>query len=220
MYGARFALMILMKDSIQEKMRAITEPPSAGPAAAFTYVHVCCTLLLIGDEKAIGRIQLSKKLALGEGTVRTIIKHLAKANMIAGTRQGCILTLKGLSLYRRLRGKLSKTLTVDGGQLALDHSNTAVLVKGSAGKVRQGIEQRDAAVRMGGTGACTMLMRNGGFVMPMGADEWRLSSGDPLDDELKSKFHPKENDVIIIASAKQRTLADYAAIAAGLTLLN
>lgn len=46
-------------------------------------------------------------------------------------------------------------------------------------------------------------------MMSMGTDEWRLKNEDPLEEELKRKFHPKENDVIIIASARQKMLADY-----------
>ena len=212
--------MVLTKNGVISKIQALTEMPSAGPVPGFMYTHVCCTLLLIGDEVSVGRIQLSKKLGLGEGTIRTIIRHFSRAGIIKSTRQGCTLTPRGVALYRNLRGRLSKAFVVDARQLALDRASTAVLVRGVASRVRQWIEQRDATVRLGATGACTVLMKGGRFVMPMAADEWSLSGDDPLADELTSIFHPRENDVIIIASAGEKMLANYAAIAASLTLID
>ena len=86
--------------------------------------------------------------------------------------------------------------------------------------MKQGIEQRDAAVRAGATGACTVLMKHGRLVMPQGSDEWKLDLDDPLAQELMNIFHPRHDDVIIIASANERTVAEYAAIAAGLMLVD
>lgn len=211
--------MSLTKSGILRKIEALAET-SAGPAPGFSYPHVCYALLLIGNNKALGRIQLSKRLGLGEGTVRTILKHLSNDGIIKSTKQGCTLTPKGRSLHTHLKERISTTFVVDAKPLALDIVSVAVRIKGMASKVRQGIEQRDAAVRAGGTGACTLLMRRGRFVMPIGKDEWKLDHSDPASEELENIFHAEENDVIVIASAKDKTLANYAALAAGLTLLD
>jgi predicted transcriptional regulator len=212
--------VVLAKNGILNKIQALAEIPSAGPLPGFTYTHVCCTLLLIGDEETLGRIQMSKLLGLGEGTIRTIIRHLSEAGIIKISRQGCALTMKGTSLYRQLRNRLSKTVEVNGGQLALDRASTAIRVRMGAPRVKRGIEQRDAAVRMGATGACTVFLKGGRFVMPMDTDEWSLNENDPLAIELKNIFNPSEDDVIIIASAREKMLANYAAIAASLTLID
>lgn len=213
-------LFSLTKGGILATIQAVAQIRSAGPSPAFAYPQVCCALLLIGDNKAVGRTQLSKMLKLGEGTIRTIIRHLSRANLVRSTKQGCALTPKGLSLYKRLRTRLSKTHLVDAGQLALDSESTALLVKRAAQRVKHGIEQRDAAVRAGAAGACTVLMKEGILIMPPGSDEWKSSLDNHLTKQLMSIFHPKQNDVIIIASANERTLSEYAAIAAGLTLLD
>lgn len=168
----------------------------------------------------MGRIQLSKRLGLGEGAIRTIIRHLSRAGLVKSTKKGCALTSKGLSLHKHLRMKLSRILVIDAGQLALDNSSAAILVRGSSQKVKQGIEQRDAAVRVGATGACTLLMKHGRFVMPFGSEEMKMDLSESLTQELLNMFHPKQDDTIIIASANQKNLADYAALAAGLTLLD
>lgn len=202
------------------RLQALAQLASAGPTPAFAYPQVACALLRIGDQESVGRTQLSKTLGLGEGTTRTIIKHLTLARLVKSSRQGCTLTPKGLLLYKRLRSRLSKTSVVNAGQLSLDSASTAVLVKEAARRVKQGIEQRDAAVRSGATGACTILMKHGRLVMPQGSDEWKLDLDDPLARELVNVFHPQHDDVIIIASAHEKSVADYAAIAAGLMLLD
>ena len=210
----------MKKDGMLARLQALAQLDSAGPSPAFAYPQVACALLRIGDDKSVGRTQLSKTLGLGEGTTRTIIRHLTLARLVKSSKQGCNLTTKGLLLYKRLRSRLSKTYVVNAGQLSLDNASTAVLVKKSAQNVKQGIEQRDATVRSGATGACTILMKNGRLVMPQGSDEWKLDLDDPLAQELVSIFHPQHDDVIIIASAHEKSVAEYAAIAAGLELLD
>ena len=201
-------------------IQALVQTPSAGPSPTFSYPQICFAFLLIGDEKTVGRIQLSKKLALGEGAVRTIVRRLSRAGLVRSTNQGCALTSRGISLYKRLRVRISQTCVVDARQLALDRSSTAVLIRGSAQRVRHGLEQRDEAVRAGATGACTILVKRGEFVMPTMPEPWKLDLNDPLASELVKVFDPQADDVIIIASANEKSTADYAALAAGLTLVD
>ena len=210
----------MKKDGLLARIQALAQMPSAGPSPTFTYPHVCSALLLVGDSRTVGRAQLSKRLGLGEGTVRTIIRHLTRAGLIRSTKTGCTLTPRGRSFYKRLRSKLSNTVKVNAGQLALDNASMAILVEGSALRVKQGIEQRDAAIRAGATGACTVLMKHGRLVMPQGPHEWKLDLHDVLAQELITAFHPRDDDVIIIASANHETVAHYAAIAAGLLLVD
>lgn len=210
----------MKKEGLLTRLQALAQLSSAGPSPAFAYPQVACALLRIGDDNSVGRTQLSKMLGLGEGTTRTIIRHLTLAKLVRPSKQGCMLTPKGLQFYKHLRSRLSKTVVVNARQLSLDSASTAVLVKKSAQKVKQGIEQRDAAVRSGATGACTILMKHGRLVMPQVSDDWKLDLDDPLANELMNVFQPQHEDVIIIASANDKSTADYAAIAAGLLLLD
>jgi Mn-dependent DtxR family transcriptional regulator len=199
---------------------SVSKVPSPGPTPAFTAVHVCRALLCIGDEAPIGRIELSRKLGLGEGAVRTVIKHLANAKLLDTAKGGCVLTQRGLSLYRALRSRLSEIRSLNARQLAFDKASAAVLVRGSGRTVKRGIEQRDAAIRAGATGACTLICRKKELVMPMSENkDWTLESGDFLFEELQKMFAPSENDVITIASAVNQKLAEHGAMAAALTLL-
>ena len=61
-----------MPTSIGIALRELMTHSNAGPVAAFSYLHVAIVILLVGDLAPVGRIGLSKKLGLGEGTTRNI----------------------------------------------------------------------------------------------------------------------------------------------------
>lgn len=201
-------------------LQALSRLPSPGPAPAFTQVHVAQAILIIGDEAPIGRIELSRRLGVGEGAIRTIIKHLTQAKIIAIARGGCELTKRGTLLYRSLRSRVSQTKAVDGRQLALDKVCAAVLVRRSGAVLKRGIEQRDAAIRAGATGACSLLFRGHEFLMPMSEnEEWKLNRDDPLFRDLRDSFDAVEDDVVVVSSAPDSGSAERGAMAAALTLL-
>jgi predicted transcriptional regulator len=194
--------------------------PNAGPAPVFSHLHICDAVLVIGDEGPMGRLELSRELGIGEGTIRTIIRRLTKAGIITTGEDGCRLTRKGVTLYNRLRKKLSRVQPVDAHELSLDKTSAAIVVKASGGLVRWGVEQRDAAVRAGATGACTLVYKNGAYLMPTGSADSRLNPADKLARVLSELFAPSDNDVLIIVSAPGKELAGYGAIAAALTLMD
>ncbi len=199
---------------------SVSRADSPGPAPAFSAVHVSRALLYIGDQGPIGRLELSRKLGVGEGAGRTIIRHLTKAKLVGTAKGGCVLTQRGTVLYKSLRSKLSETRPINARQLALDKESAAVLVRGSGALVKRGIEQRDAAIRVGATGACTLVYKNGELVMPMGEREsWTLHQHESLFADLQKTFSPSNNDVITIVSAPSPELAEHSAMAAALTLL-
>jgi predicted transcriptional regulator len=199
---------------------SVSKTPSPGPAPAFTAVHVCRAILYIGDIGPIGRIELSRKLGLGEGAVRTIIRHLTSGGIVETATGGCAFTQRGAALYKSLRSKLSEIRPVNAEQLAMDKASAAVLVRGSRRLLRRGIEQRDAAIRAGATGAVTLIQRNGQLVMPMSGSKDSASKLDALlYHELKNSFAPSDGDVITIVSAPNHELAEHCVIAAALTLI-
>jgi len=201
-------------------LQALSRLPSPGPAPAFTHVDVAQAILTIGDEGQIGRSELSRRLGIGEGTIRTIIKHLMQANIIEIAQGGCVLTKRGVKLYTSLRSKVSKVSVIDAKQLALDRVSAAVLVRHVGHLMKRGIEQRDAAMRAGATGACTLVFHGREFLMPMSErQEWSLNSDDPLFHDLKKSFGPGNGDVIVLSSAPDKVTADHGVMAAALTLI-
>lgn len=209
-----------MSSDILRSLRALSKLPSPGPAPAFSYVHVCNALLTIGDEGPIGRIELSRKLGLGEGAIRTVIRHLAQAKFVSTVKEGCILTKRGNMFYERLRKKVSKVEEIEAGPLSLDEFNAAILIRNAARSLRKGIEQRDAAVRAGATGACTLAIRGGRYFMSLtDEDDWSMGFDEPLARVLESLFKPKEGDIVAIVGAGSERAAKLGAMAAALALL-
>jgi len=130
------------------------------------------------------------------------------------------LTKRGEVLYDELRSRLSKIAFIDARQLSLDKFNAAMSIRGGAQRVRLGIEQRDAAVRAGATGACTLVIRGRHYVMPMSdTGETKLKSDDALVHDLEETLHARNRDAVTIVGASEKSLAEHGAFAAALTLL-
>jgi hypothetical protein len=169
---------------------------------SFGIVHIFKTLQLIENRGHVSRGLLSKELALGGGVVKTLIKRLKMQDMIHTTKSGTIMTEKGKSIYSHLRSSVPAELSVPKCSVALGKFNYAILLKQFNFAIKSGIEQRDAAIKMGAKGATTLLYKSGRFVMP--STEGTL---DPLHAEpeirnlLINRMQPIEDgDSIIIGS--------------------
>jgi hypothetical protein len=169
---------------------------------SFDIVHIFKTLQLIEDRGHVSRGLLSKELTLGGGVVKTMIKHLKMQDMIRTTKSGTKMTEKGRSIYSHLRVLIPAEFSVPKCSVALGKFNYAILLKKYNFAIKSGIEQRDAAIKMGAKGATTLLYKGGRFVMPS-TDE----TFDPLHTEpgihnlLVKRLHPiEEGDAIIIGS--------------------
>lgn len=191
---------------------------------SFDIVHIFKTLQLVEERGHVSRGLLSKELALGGGVVKTLIRHLKMQDMIHTTKSGTKMTEKGKSIYSHLRISIPTELNVPKSSVALGKFNYAVLLKKYNFAIKSGIEQRDAAIKMGAKGATTLLYEGGRFVMP--ATE---GTADPFHTEpeihelLINRLKPIEDgDAIIIGSddvsKKRAELASKSA--ALLTIMN
>lgn len=189
-----------------------------GPHAGFTEAHILKAVLEIGKAQNVGRGKLSRVLQLGPGEVRTLIRRLKESGLIEIDAMGCTLTRKGEKEYLSISKILPWAASVSGTSLGLGTSCYAVLVRANARKVKHGIEQRDAAIKSGATGALTVLYSKGKFRIPFEntdcegqypAEFWRTirSSG------------PKQGDVVIISCGSNDLDAEYGALSAALTII-
>ena len=190
-------------------------------ALSFDLVHVFAALQRIGNKGITSRNALCSGLVLGEGTVKTLVKHLKKQGLIETSNRGTKMTAKGKSVYEGLLSAIPAEMSLPRCAVALSRFNYAVLVREFGFAVGLGIEQRDAAIKMGATGATTLLFKDNKFVMP-------ASSNDSLKKErevrkmLIEKLNPRDGDVIIIGSAdsNEKTAELGAKNAALLTILS
>jgi len=196
----------------------VTSKIAPGRTPSFTEAHVIKVLEEIDSQGQVGRIKLSKELGLGEGTTRTLIKHLKKENLIKISRSGIELSEYGKKLFSTLRAEISKEIEIPPSPLTVGTFNIAVLVREAGSAVKYGLEQRDAAIMTGAHGATTLIFSKNQLTMP-GAKEDIFKDIPSIRTTLLSKLKPKENDVIIIGSAEDKKLAALGAKMAAFELL-
>jgi predicted transcriptional regulator len=201
-------------DGIERVMRKL----APGPAPSFNEAHVIKALEIIGGYRSVGRIKLSREVGLGEGTTRTLLKHLKNEGIIKSSRKGISLSDEGKSLFYDLRDKLSEGIQVPSSRLTVGPFNVAILVGGSAQAVKSGMEQRDVAIKSGASGATTLVFSDNKLSMPTREEDISVSMPS-LHEQLLTMFRPKENDVIIVGSGENRELAEIGAKMAAFRLL-
>ncbi|MEM1517683.1 MAG: DUF4443 domain-containing protein [Nitrososphaerota archaeon] len=200
-----------------EKLKKITTSIKGGPAPYFELIHVVMAILTMGENPGIGRKELAKRIGLGEGSMRTLINKLKNNDLIIITREGCRLSNTGIELYNWLLNKISSFNKIDLKEIWGRQFSVGVVVKNAEKLVKKGIEQRDAAIRFGATGAMTLIFKSGKLLMP---ELTNLSEEFPeFASRLLNNFSLSEGDVLIIVGADDYYNACHGAIAAALTTL-
>jgi len=201
-----------------EVIEQVTRKIAPGPAPSFNEAHVVKALELIGKYGVVGRIRLSKELGLGEGTTRTLLKHLKNEGVIQSSRSGISFSEEGKQLFSELRSNLSECVEVPPSPLTLGSCNVAVLVRNSARAVDSGMEQRDMAIKCGASGATTLIFQRNRLSLPIGGENLPETVPE-LHDRLVRQFKPRENDVIIVGCGDNRDVAEIGAKMAAIKLL-
>ena len=184
-----------------------------GPAPRFARFHVWKALWVIGRSGPLGRQRLTGVLGLGEGSVRTIVNFLTARGLVRTDEAGMRLTAKG---EREVEAAGFSMATVNARGLVVGECDVAVLVRGKAELVRDGLRQRDEAVKAGAAGATTLVFRNGRLLMPPETD---MDTGYPqLARQVRAAFELREGDVIVIGSAGDLRAAEDGAMAAAVDL--
>jgi hypothetical protein len=182
-------------------LEKVTSRYAPSRVLSFDVVHVFAGLQIIKKNNNItSRNALCSGLVLGEGTVKTLVKHLKMQGLIETSNRGTRLTAKGKSICEGLLSAIPAEMSLPKCSIALSKFNYAVLVRDFGFAVGLGIEQRDAAIKMGATGATTLLFKDNKFVMPANSDD-SLKKEQEIRRMLIEKLNPKEGDVIIIGSA-------------------
>jgi hypothetical protein len=189
---------------------------------SFNMVHVFKTLQLIKSRGHISRDILSKELGLGDGSIRTLIRHLQMNNMIKATNAGTRMTNRGEALLSELLLSIPAEMSLPRCSIALGKFNYVVLLKRHSHAIKSGIEQRDAAIKICAKGATTLLFKQNKFVMPSNTNYDTLQKKPQISKLLIRMLNPEERDAIIIGSddmhKKRSELA--AKNAALLTMMN
>jgi hypothetical protein len=181
-----------------------------------TIAHILKALQLIETRGHISRELLCEELNLGEGSIKTLVKHLKMKSMIETSKAGTKMSDKGRKFFEELLSSIPAECKVPKCSIAPGKFNYAILLKQLSFAIKSGIEQSDAAIKMGGIGATTLLFRKGKFIMPT-ANYDSLKKESDIHSLLIGKLNPEEGDVIIIGSDdKHERIAELAAKSAAL----
>lgn len=200
-----------------EALRDVLSSDYKGPRAVFSEVHVLKAILAIGAAGSVGRGRLGSLVGLGQGEVRTLIKRLREKDLIVIEPDGCKLSRKGQREFSKLKEKVPWSSKVEARSLGMGSECAAVLVRGAGANVRKGIEQRDAAVRVGANGALTALFAMGHFTLPGEGTDCEKDGPRGLWRAVRSGG-PKDGDVVIVVGADSQEAAELGTLAAALTL--
>lgn len=207
-----------MPYTFKQILEKITSEKASGPFPTFSLFHILRAMECMAEKK-IGRSKLAEHLNVGEGATRTLIDRLKGAGLIKISKAGCELTDKGENLWREYESVFAKKIEIGKNELSLANHSFAVLVKNCGHKVKSGVEQRDAAVRISGKGATTIIFKKGHLIIPSVSKN--VAKDFPkASKQIVTLLRPKENDVIIIGSADSLAKADYSTLAAAWTLLD
>lgn len=195
------------------------EGAARGPSPSYTPAHLLRAILTIGEKVTVGRQALAVEIGLGEGAIRTIIKKLKHEGYLRTGASGCSLTKKGAGLYRQLRSTISKSLLLDSTPLTVGSKQVAILIRGAVKKVRGGIEQRDAAVKAGASGATTYTLIRSKFQISGGSEDCERDFPSAAWEKLRKALRPHNGDIVILCGSRDYKTSEVGALSAALTLL-
>lgn len=166
---------------------------------SFDIAHVFKAFQLMEINGHTSRDLLCQELNLGEGSIKTLIKHLKMQGLIETSKIGTQMSIKGSKIFSHILSCVPRECTLPKCSVALGRYNYAVLLKQLSFAVKSGIEQRDAAIKMGALGATTLFYMNEKFIIP-GTRYDALKRESHIRRLLVDKLKPECRDVVIIGS--------------------
>ena len=191
----------------------IIDSPQYGPMFRFTDSNVYWALHLLSSGKRMGRKKLADSIGVGEGSMRRILDTLREWEMITVKQTGISITRSGIGFLNEIP---LKVIDIDIGDSVVGKHQQGVLVYGAASKIFNGMEQRDAGIKVGASGCTTLVIRNGMLMIP---PDWSMDENYPdLAARIRSDTKMTENDVIIVGSSDDEHTAVNAALMAAFEL--
>ena len=177
---------------------------------SFDIAHVFKAFQLMEEYGRISRALLLEEMNLGGGSIKTLVKHLKMHELVETSNGGMWMSDKGRRFYSKLAEAIPNEMNIPKCSIGLGKYNHVILLKELESEIGSGIEQRDAAIKMGAAGASTFIYKEGKFFMP-GRNQDSLKADSEIRKSIVEIMHPKNKDVIIIVSAENKKVAEFAA---------
>ena len=192
----------------------IMEVPQFGPMFRFSDASIYWALHILSDGKRLGRVKLADLVGIGEGSMRRIVDTLKEWNFITVKQTGITITKAGLSFLGQIPVRM---VDVNIGESTVGDYFQGVVVLGVSEKIHNGMQQRDAGIKVGASGCTTVVIRDGVLMIP---PDWNIDERDPeLAYSIRKETGMTQEDVLIVGSGSTKTLAVEAAINAAFELI-
>ena len=191
-------------------LQNIVSRKGSSKVLTFSVPHVFKALQMLYENEYVSRSSFCKNLHMGEGAVKTMIMHLKEESVVGSTKSGTFLTVKGKNFIKNILEIVFAECDIKKCQIARGRFNHAVILKNYSFATKTGVEQRDYTILYGASGATTLLYKDGRFVFPNESIDC-LVSDKKTRSTLLNEMHPKNGDMIIIASASDPFVAEIAA---------
>ncbi|MCK5587469.1 MAG: DUF4443 domain-containing protein [Candidatus Lokiarchaeota archaeon] len=192
------------------------------PHPSFGKAHILIILLYIASKEPIGRYKLSKELEISDSSIRTILKYLREIGLVkAIPKQGQVLSSEGRKLVKEIKKELVEIRTdLNLKELTIGKFDVICQLRNATSKVKTGVKQRDAAIKVGAEGATTIIFEKNKLFIPPETIEDLRETNEEIYSMLTSHFNLQDGDVLIVGTASDRKKAMEATIASALTLLH
>jgi predicted transcriptional regulator len=204
---------------IKNTFNRILKQKFPGPHFSFTVLDLFKAIEYVAKEEPIGRGRLSRRLNLGGGEIRTLLKHMKQSGLIITSKAGCSLTDKGKELWTNINKIIPNKVILERNELVTSKYSFAVLVRNVKKKIKNGIEQRDVAVRAGAEGAITIVLEEEKLIIPKVSSDFSRDYPKAFN-QISQSMKPDCDDGIIIAYADSLLNAEYGALATAWSLLD
>ena len=192
----------------------IMEVPQFGPMFRFSDASIYWALHILSDGKRLGRVKLADLVGIGEGSMRRIVDTLKEWNFITVKQTGITITKAGLSFLTQIPVRM---VDVNIGESTVGDYFQGVVVLGVSEKIHNGMQQRDAGIKVGASGCTTVVIRDGVLMIP---PDWNIDERNPeLAYNIRKETGMTQEDVLIVGSGSTKTLAVEAAINAAFELI-
>ncbi|TFG21117.1 MAG: DUF4443 domain-containing protein [Promethearchaeota archaeon] len=204
--------------NILHKLSQISTSKTIQPS--FQLAHVLLGLMIFDQEsEGIGRYRLETELTLSEGKVRSLLKYLKAIELVEVKKKIHLLSKKGTESLREVYKIFSppKEPQFDYSKIVIGEFVRYSIIYNAIDKLKTGMDQRDEAIKIGGSGATCLIMKGGQFQFPPSP----MSQGTIVTvdiDVKKLDYSFSEGDVLVLGTGKNQYLSNLATIAAALSL--
>lgn len=172
-----------------------------------------CFLWILERQGPTGWDEMSEYLSINASEMDQLVSSLRTWGAIIFRKTRFCLSDYGKALVDSIP---IEPVEIHSGKFVKGSIQYGVLVRGKAGAITNGVDQRNHAVSMGAVGASLFSMSGGSVMMP---PLWNLDEMDPAFASDLRRAGLSEGDVLIIAGAEKESVAMVAAVSTALSLV-